>query len=220
MKCYKHPQTDSMAYCNQCGRALCAECKHEVHGVIYCEECLAARMGSTGLPPLLGRGPSPGWALALSFVPGVGAAYNGQVMKGLLQLAVFIALMGLANRVDIFGWAVAAWWIYVGIDSYQTARAKQLGHPVPAWFGLEETRMNAPVGAGLLIALGVLFLLDNLGIPVIHAVGKFWPVLLIVFGLLLLQRRFGHGPNPPAPPAGGPPAEPRGPEGPSGPQGL
>ena len=53
--------------------------------------------------------------------------------------------------------------------------------------------MNAPVGAALLIGLGALFLLDNLGIPVFRQIGRYWPVLLIVIGVLLLQRRMGGG---------------------------
>ena len=53
--------------------------------------------------------------------------------------------------------------------------------------------MNATIGAALLIGLGVLFLLDNFGIPVIRELGKFWPVLLIVVGLVLLQRRMSGG---------------------------
>lgn len=202
MKCYKHPQNDAAAYCHHCGRALCTECKHEVRGVIYCEECLAARMGAPGLPPVLGQGPSPGVALALGFIPGVGAIYNGQVMKAMLQVLLFGTLIALGDRVGgpmdtIFGLGAAAFYFYMVIDSYQTAKSKQLGQPAPEWFGLGDTRLNAccrgPVGAALLIGLGVLFLLDNLGIPVIHQLGRFWPVLLIVFGLLLLQRRRGRG---------------------------
>ena len=69
---------------------------------------------------------------------------------------------------------------------------------MPEWFGLGEMKMNAPIGAALLIGLGVLFLLDNLGVPVINQISKFWPVLLIVAGFLLLQRRLS-GPNPQAP---------------------
>ncbi|MBZ5545413.1 MAG: DUF5668 domain-containing protein [Acidobacteriia bacterium] len=67
--------------------------------------------------------------------------------------------------------------------------------------------MNAPIGAALLIGLGALFLLDNLGIPVFRQLGKFWPVLLIVIGLAMLQRRMGGGKAggsaPPSPPKEG-----------------
>ncbi len=219
MKCAYHPQTDSVAYCGQCGKALCAECKKEVRGAAYCEDCLAARLGG-GLPPILGQGPSPGLALVLGFIPGVGAIYNGQVIKAMIQVLLFGTLIALANRVGgpmdtIFGLGAAAFYFYMVIDSYQTARAKQLGQPTPEWFGLSDMRLNVPVGAGLLIALGVLFLLDNFGIPVFSQLGKFWPVLLIVIGALLLQRRLGGGESKPS---AGPPPPPGSPAGPQGPK--
>lgn len=203
MKCANHPQADSVAFCGQCGRPLCAECKHEVRGMAYCENCLAARVQSPSLPPVLGigAGPSPGVALALGFIPGVGAAYCGQVLKGLVQVLIFISLWGMAQQVDAMGWAVAAFWFYMALDSYRTAKAKQLGNPTEEWFGLGELKMNAPIGAGLLIALGALFLLHNLGVPVFRHLSKFWPVLLIAIGLILLQRRMrGGGPTSPSAP--------------------
>jgi hypothetical protein len=100
------------------------------------------------------------------------------------------------------------------IDSYHTARATCYGIPRREWLGLGDIRMGAPVGAALLIGLGALLLLDNLGLPVFRHVGKFWPVLLIAVGVVLLQKRMGitqpsPPPTPPAPPdlPGPPPAE-------------
>jgi TM2 domain-containing membrane protein YozV len=227
MKCANHPEIDSVAFCGHCGRALCSECKHEVRGMIYCETCLAARLQTPGLPPLYGPGggPSPGVALALGFIPGVGAIYNGQVMKAILQVLIFGSLIAMGDRVGgplgtICGLGAAAFYFYMVIDSYQTAKRKTLGLPTEEWFGLGELRMNAPIGAALLIGLGVLFLLDNLGIRVFRELGRFWPVLLIVIGVILLQRRMARGAPPPGPPPE-PPAPPRG--GPSnipGPQGM
>jgi hypothetical protein len=224
MKCANHPSVDSVAYCGQCGRPLCPECKREVGGTTYCETCLAARLRS----PLASSGiaGSPGVALALGFIPGVGAIYNGQVSKAIVQVLIFGSLIGLSNHVPgpfgvIFGLGAFAFYFYMVIDSYQTARAKELGRPVEEWFGLGETNLNLsmkkPVGPALLIGLGVLFLLDNLGIPVFNSIGKFWPVLLIVVGILLLQKRASAGHSGTAsnstPPAT--PAPPRGPEGPN-----
>jgi TM2 domain-containing membrane protein YozV len=150
-------------------------------------------------------GPSPGVALALGFIPGVGAIYNGQIVKAMIQVLIFGSLIALSNRVGspmdtIFGLGAAAFYFYMVIDSYQTAKAKQLGQRTPEWFGLGDMKMNAPIGAALLIGLGVLFLLDNLGIPVFRHIGRYWPVLLIVIGVLLLQRRLGggHTPSPPS----------------------
>ena len=194
MKCANHPDVDAVAYCGLCGRPLCAQCRREVHGMVYCESCLASRVQS----PLLGpqTGPSPGVGLALGFIPGVGAIYNGQVVKAIVQVLIFGSLIALSDRVGgpldtIFGLGAAAFYFYMVIDSYQTAKAKQLGQQPPEWIGLGDVKMNAPIGAALLIGLGVLFLLDNLGIPVFRHLGRYWPVLLIVVGVILLQRRLG-----------------------------
>ena len=142
-------------------------------------------------------------ALALGFIPGVGAIYNGQITKAISQVLIFGSLIALGDRVHgpldtIFGLGAAAFYFYMVIDSYQTAKAKSTGKPVQDMFGLGEMRVNAPIGAALLIGLGVLFLLDNLGVPVLNQIGRFWPVLLIVAGFLVLQRRMG-GPKPPSP---------------------
>ncbi len=227
MKCANHPQVDSVVFCGHCGRPLCGECKHEVRGMIYCENCLAARLQPPGLSPLLGAGagPSPGLGLVLGFIPGVGAIYNGQVVKAMLQVLIFGSLIAFADRVGgpfdtVFSLGAAAFYFYMVIDSYQTAKCKQFGKPVPEWFGLGDFKLNAPIGAALLIGLGALFLLDNMGIPVFRQVSKYWPVLLIVIGVLLLQRRMGAGvTRPPAGPE--PPSAPK--EGPSnipGPRGM
>jgi TM2 domain-containing membrane protein YozV len=178
----------------------------------YCENCLAARVQTPGLPLVLGpgAGPSPGVALALGFIPGVGAIYNGQVVKAIVQVLIFGSLIAMGDRAEsmgpVFGIGAAAFYFYMVIDSYQTAKRKLLGQPAEEWFGLGDLKMNAPIGAALLIGMGVLFLLDNLGVPVFRHLGKFWPVLLILIGLALLQRRMGrHG----APPGSEPPGAPK-----------
>ncbi len=216
MKCANHPETDSVAFCGLCGRALCNACKRDVRGMAVCETCLAARVQASPLPPIVGvgSGPNPGLAVLLGLIPGVGAIYNGQVVKAMVQVLVFGTLIALSNRAGealgaIFGLGAFAFYFYMVIDSYQTARAMALGVHREEWFGLGDFKMNAPIGAGLLIVLGAMFLMDNFGIPVFHELGKFWPVLLIVLGILLLQKRITaggptrRGPEPP-PPSGGP----------------
>lgn len=206
MKCANHPLSDSVAYCAQCGRPLCNTCRREVKGTSYCETCLAAKLQS----PLWGSGTqhtgsAPGVALALGFIPGVGAIYNGQIMKAMVQVLLFGSLIALAHRVSgpmgpIFGLAAAAFYFYMVIDSYQTAKAKQTGAPTPEWFGVSDMKLDAPLGAVILIGLGVMFLLDNLGVPIFSQIGKFWPVLLIALGIALIQKRLRYGK--PAPPQG------------------
>lgn len=197
MKCPEHPETEAVAYCGHCGRALCPQCRREVRGVSYCENCLASRLRAGAFTAGLGvgAGPSPGTALALGFIPGVGAIYNGQILKAIIQVLLFGSLCALSGQSGnfgvIFGFGAAAFYCYMAIDSYQVAKRKQLGEPIDEWPGGGEFQWHGPIVAGILIALGVLFLLDNLGIDVFTDIGRFWPILLIAFGVILLQRKLG-----------------------------
>jgi hypothetical protein len=49
-----------------------------------------------------------------------------------------------------------------------------------------------PAGAIILIALGVLLLLDNLGVLSFRWLGEFWPIVLIALGIWLAARRMGR----------------------------
>ncbi|HKD92531.1 MAG TPA: hypothetical protein VKB56_11520 [Terriglobales bacterium] len=126
-----------------------------MNGVIYCEQCIAERLGTpaaaagapgTTVPPGMspmapvadGHTPSPGLAAVLGFIPGVGAIYNGQFVKGIAHVAIFIALVWAANRVDWFGFLIACWIFYMVFDAYKTARARELGQPLPDPFGFES----------------------------------------------------------------------------------
>ncbi len=223
MTCANHPQTESVAYCGQCGRPLCAECKREISGMIYCETCLANRLRSSTLSPLApiggyGEGSNPGLALFLGFIPGVGSIYNGQIVKAIVQVLIFGSLIAVCDRVGdpfdtIFGLGAGAFYFYMVIDSYQTARRKQLGQPAEEWLGLGDFKMDAPIGAVLLLGLGILLLLNiTFDIPIFDSIKRFWPVLLIVVGLIILQRHIKRGGAPP----GGGDSGPRGPQGPKG----
>ncbi|MGO8720463.1 MAG: B-box zinc finger protein [Acidobacteriaceae bacterium] len=46
MNCANHPDTPVAAYCQFCGKPLCAECIHKINNIIGCEPCLAARIGA------------------------------------------------------------------------------------------------------------------------------------------------------------------------------
>jgi len=229
MNCAVHNQTPAVAYCRTCGKALCEQCKRDVRGVIYCEDCLAARVEGTLPPPApaaapvvsqapappSGGGPNTAIATMLGFIPGVGAIYNGQVLKGLIHVVVFGGLIWAEDRSGggpFFGLLIAFFYFYMVWDAYATAKAMQERRPLPDPFGLgaslppSETApantgpgseivkhsAHMPTAAIVLIGLGVLFLLDNLGIFRWHWIGHLWPVILIVLGVGLWLKRSGR----------------------------
>jgi hypothetical protein len=242
MNCAVHTDVPAAAYCRTCGKALCEDCKRDVMGAIYCEPCIAARLQGgqpSAIPPppvVIHNAPSPGVAMLLGFIPGVGAMYNGQFLKGFIHVVIFVLLIIAADNVSgLFGILIAFFIFYMAFDAYKTAEAKRLGLPLPdplgldRLFGLQEgqpqpfaaaavptgqasatstgatsaaasasaagaqaAQMPAraddqiPIGAVVLIVLGVLFLLGNFtNLRIQH----FWPLILIGIGLWLAYKR-------------------------------
>src|SRR5437899_5407637 len=154
MNCAVHTDTPATAYCRTCGKALCENCKRDVQGAIYCEPCIAARLQSQAAPPPAVSVPSPGVATLLGFIPGVGAMYNGQFVKGFVHVMIFIMLIVLTDRVSpIFLMLVFFFVFYMVFDSYKTAQARLLGQPAPdplgidKMFGLQESHPTAAASA-------------------------------------------------------------------------
>ena len=305
MNCANHPSNPVAAYCQNCGKALCTQCVRSVSGVIYCEQCLAAKLGIgspgfgapaggayTGTTPgaaayevpgvVASAGPNPSTAAVLGFIPGVGAMYNGQFIKALVHVLVFVILVGISGNHGIFGIFIAAWVFYQVFDAHQTAKARRDGLPLPDPFGLNELGARIgipnsprtppftqtytaappwsgaanmppaagfsppadygaqyppytavppvppvppagavppvepdpfapmprrePIGAIVLIGLGLLFLFNTLGIFGGEWLHHAWPILIIGLGAWLLFRRtrgIPPSPPPPGPPAGG-----------------
>jgi len=220
MNCTVHSEVAATSYCRTCGKAMCEKCSHSVRGVVYCEDCIATRLhdtmpsappasgfvpGTAGTPVVVAGAPSPGLAGVLAgFFPfGVGAVYNGQYAKGLAHLLIFVALvLGASQGGDaggaIFGLGIAFFYVYQIIDAVRSAHAIRLGQPAPDPFGLakafdsgERVNLNRiPVGALVLIGLGVLFLLNTMGLFHAYWIHRLWPLILIVIGVWLLVKRF------------------------------
>ena len=54
---------------------------------------------------------------------------------------------------------------------------------------LPTSMKKLPIGPFLLIGFGFIFLLDNLGLLRIDEILRFWPVLMIAAGVVLLMQR-------------------------------
>jgi hypothetical protein len=148
-------------------------------------------------------GPNPNPAVAgilAGFFPfGVGAVYCSQYAKGLAHLLIFVMLIFASDHAGDWGWVfgigVAFFWVYQIIDAVRTAHALQAGQPAPDPLGLGQTFSmgekfdtgKIPVGAIVLIGLGVLFLLHTMGMN--FGFDRLWPLLLVFFGGWLFYRQ-------------------------------
>jgi len=167
-----------------------------------------ARAGQVPLPPPgMSSGPNPTVAGILGVFPGVGAVYTGQYAKGLAHLVIFVLLVIGANASDdgrnealgiICGFGIAFFIVYQIIDAVRSAKAIQMAQPIPDPFGLAATfgggakieTSKLPIGAIILIAIGVLFLLNTMGLTE-FGLGRFWPLILIALGGWMFARNFG-----------------------------
>jgi hypothetical protein len=225
MNCQNHPEVPAAAYCRTCGKAVCENCRRDAYGTVFCEEHAPAPANAQApgpgpappqpprppIPPIPPRPPhvrytpaevSPGVALGLGFIPGVGAIYNGQYAKGLVHAVIFGVIISILNSnvgegVNvIFSFVLTAWIFYMAFEAYHTARKRRLGEPVDEYSGLlslEGTRHGAPALGAVLVILGVVLLLQTLHLFNFAYLARYWPVLLIGAGAYLLYSRFAGG---------------------------
>jgi hypothetical protein len=198
-------------YCRACGKALDQASIRHAFGTIYCAEHVPLETPEAAASPYGGRYPytstsppaanpdvSPPLAFILGFIPGVGAIYNGQYVKGLIHVVIVglaIAILNSdipGNMIPLFALLLAAFWFYMPFEAYHTARARRLGQPVDAASSLIKvpgSHSRFPIAPIILIALGILLLLDNLGLLELRRIFRYWPVLLIAAGAYLLYAR-------------------------------
>jgi TM2 domain-containing membrane protein YozV len=233
MNCLNHPEAPAVAYCRECGKPLCEACRHEADGTLYCEEHVPGAAWSAPPPPagpppppspytvpepgpftttqpprpaITDAGSSPGLAFLLGFIPGVGAIYNGQYVKGLVHVVVLGILISLASSSDLsggfeplFGMLIAVWVFYMAFEAYHTAKRRQLGQPVDEFSSILPRAGHParfPLAPTVLIAVGLLFLLHNLNILRIGELIRYWPVALICLGAYMLYERLSGHPAP------------------------
>lgn len=232
MNCAVHPDIEAVGYCRTCGKPVCESCKHVSQDAVYCEEHAAlqgAPAGSAPPPPphteyspytapyppphpgaaLADASASPGLAFLLGLIPGVGAIYNGQYVKGLIHVVVLGLLISIVSSdaagglEPVFGMLIGVWVFYMAFEAYHTARKRQLGVPVDEFSSivpLHSERRGFPAGPIVLIAIGALFLMNNLDILHFHQIIQYWPIALIGLGAYMLYERLN------APSAGSPEA--------------
>ena len=215
MNCAVHADTEASGYCRNCGKAMCAACSHRVRDVLYCEDCLAQHVGlpAAALDAAPGATADPGvfappaisaqkhnnapvLAFLLGFVPGLGAVYNGEYYNAIIHVVVFGAIIfGIASDLGeslqgLLIFALCVFPFYMAIDAMRSAKAKATGQPLADPF--ENWSGQRPLGPIILIGIGALFLLNNLGIFEFLRIRQvFVPLILIGIGFFMLKNRVG-----------------------------
>jgi TM2 domain-containing membrane protein YozV len=142
MDCVNHSGVTATAYCQNCGKAMCANCvRKAAAGQILCEPCWTAWQSAQApfAGPYVPHGqPNPAAAAALGVIPGVGAMYNGQFIKGLIHIFIFVILVSTADHFPVFGLFIAGWILYQVFEAYHVAKARRDGQPLPDPLGLNE----------------------------------------------------------------------------------
>src|SRR5262249_10792743 len=134
----------------------------------------------------------------LGFIPGVGAIYNGQYAKGILHAVIWGVLMSIADShamrsaEPLMIITVMAFWAYMALEAYHTARKRRSGEPVDEYSSIINLRSgrDLPLVAIGLIVFGAILLLHTLDVLDFERVARFWPLLLIGAGVYLLYGRF------------------------------
>ena len=213
MKCYIHTDVEAVAFCRSCGRPLCGTCQRLADGSVFCAEHAPASQAAPGAaqpasqPTMQPGAPSPGLAFVLGLIPGVGAIYNGQYVKGLVHVIVLGTLISLVdsniigNLEPLFGMLIALWFFYMAFEAYHTANRRLHGLPVDEFSSLiplRSPRAGSVAGPIALMLLGGLFLVMTARPEWLREIFRWWPVALIAGGayMLVTRLRARHAPEP------------------------
>ena len=140
-------------------------------------------------PPVLRK--NPGLAALLSLFPGMGNVYNGLYMRGITFFLLVATMIAITNRGhDLFGLAIAFFWIFNVIDAYRQATLINYGYAQD--LGLVDLPRYPRAGQGGLVA-GVLLTLVGLFAVLeryfdirLDWLLDLWPFALVVVGVWLI----------------------------------
>src|SRR3979411_2663861 len=129
-------------------------------------------------------------ATLLSFVPGLGAAYNGQTSKAIVHFAIFASFFQMAvvtDGVTFFVLGVFGTWLFAAVDSCRTAQLMRAGlAPDAEEDAIARQLYGNPIAWGVtLVTLGLIFLAHTL-LGLQFPVRRTLPVALVILGATML----------------------------------
>jgi hypothetical protein len=196
MYCSYHSKNPAVVQCNQCARPLCAACDHRIRGFPFCQDCIVAgvemlrQQSQSPATHVMRRRHSPFVATLLSFVPGLGAAYNGQTSKAIVHFAIFASFFQMAvltQGVHFFVLGVLGTWLFAAVDACRTAQLMRAGLAPDTEEDVIASRLYGnPLAWGVtLMIIGTIFLLHTLlGLQL--PIKKLLPVALVALGAYML----------------------------------
>jgi hypothetical protein len=151
-------------------------------------------------PPPAYRGSShkrsPALAALLSFFPGFGHLYNGEIGKALaffcaFATCIFVVAESENNNGMFFGLLIPFILFYNMIEAYRSAERINL----QSFSGVDpvDESASSQLWGWSLVAMGSLLLLHNVGIFKIQWLLKLWPLLMIAAGVVLLRGSLFNG---------------------------
>jgi hypothetical protein len=151
---------------------------------------------AAALPPPVGR-KNPGLAALLSLFPGMGNVYNGLYLRGLTFFVIIVSLIGITTGGrghELFGMAVAFFWLFNVIDAYRQATLINYGYAQD--LGLLDLPRVPRAGQGGLVAgtlltlVGIGAVLDRYTILSYDWLFELWPFALMAIGVWLVVASF------------------------------
>lgn len=137
-------------------------------------------------PPALGR-KNPGLAALLSLFPGIGNIYNGLYMRGVTFFLVIVSLIGIASEGhELFGLAIAFFWVFNVIDAYRQATLINYGYAQD--LGLVDLPRHPRASQGgvaagvLLVLVGLVAVLERYFDVRLDWLFDLWPIALVLLG--------------------------------------
>src|SRR5436189_3131136 len=198
MTCNYHQKNAATVQCSQCARPLCLACDHRIRGFPFCQDCIVAgvemlryQQSRSSDAHVIRRQTLPFVATFLSFfVPGLGAAYNGQTSKAIVHFAIFASFFQMAvitDGISFFVLGVFGTWLFAAVDACRTAQLIRAGlAPDAEEDAITRQLYGNPLAWGVtLIVLGTMFLshtLLGLQFPMRRAL----PLLLVILGGYIL----------------------------------
>lgn len=131
---------------------------------------------------------SPALAAFLSFFPGFGHLYNGEIGKALAFFSAFATCVFVLAETDgsvFFGLLLPFIIFYNMIEAYRSAERINL-QSFSGAAAVNEPENNRLWGWSLVV-MGGLLLLHNLGLFSFQWIAKMWPLLMIGAGIVLLR---------------------------------